>query len=161
CVNQTVHEIGQAFVAPVCRIPLLGSGESRTFTIQLAIPPDYRPQTTGALAITSSALIVVSETHEDPTPLDSRSVVTSTIAPQADVAVTNPGLRGVIAGAIASYSIDVTNRGPSSATNVVVSDPFPAGLTLVDGSGPCAAGFPCTIPLLEAGEDSTTRIDLL
>src|SRR5262249_3741564 len=121
CVNQTVHEIGQAFVAPVCRIPLLGSGESRTFTIQLAIPPDYRPQTTSPLAITSSALIVGSETHEDPTPLNNRSVVTSTITPQADVAITKLGLPAIIAGAIASYFIDVTNRGPSSATNVMVS----------------------------------------
>ncbi|HMF95002.1 MAG TPA: hypothetical protein VKE96_11940 [Vicinamibacterales bacterium] len=159
CVNQTVQQVARTFVAPVCTIPVLAPGASRIFTVRLSIPPDYRPQSPGTPAITNAALLLSSDA-QDPTPLDNRGVITSTLSFQADVTVTKLGLPAVIAGAVGSYFIDVTNRGPSTATNVVVSDPFPAGLTLAGGSGPCAAGFPCTIPLLEPGEDSTTRIDL-
>jgi large repetitive protein len=37
-------------------------------------------------------------------------------------------------GAAFSYTITVTNAGPTAATNVLVSDPFPAGLTFVNAS---------------------------
>jgi uncharacterized repeat protein (TIGR01451 family) len=55
------------------------------------------------------------------------------------------------------------NNGPSTATNVVVEDPTPTGLTVVALEGVCAAGFPCTIPSLAPGDANglTTRIDLL
>jgi uncharacterized repeat protein (TIGR01451 family) len=37
-------------------------------------------------------------------------------------------------GAAFNYTITVTNSGPTTATNVVVNDPFPAGLTFVNAS---------------------------
>ena len=159
CVNETVQELNQAFVTPVCTIPLLAPGASRVFTVRLLIPADFQLRRAGPMAITNAALFLSSDA-QDPTPLDNQGIVTSTITPQADVTVTKTGLPAVIAGAQASYFIDVTNRGPSTATDILVSDPLPAGLTLAGGSGPCAAGFPCRIALLEPGEDSTTRIDL-
>src|SRR5262249_18055367 len=151
CLNETVTDAGQTFVAPACTIPLLAPGASRVFTVRLFIPPDYQPRNPGPMAITNTTALLSSDA-QDPTPQDGRAVVTSTITPQADVSVTKLGLPAVIAGALANYFIDVTNRGPSTATNVVISDPLPAGLTLAGGSGPCAAGFPCTIASLEPGE---------
>ena len=52
------------------------------------------------------------------------------------------------------------NNGPSTATNVVVEDPTPAGLTFVGGSGPCASRLPLHDRHAGAGEGQTTRIDL-
>src|SRR5262249_23434260 len=156
CVNQPVQESTQAFVAPVCTVPFLPPGASRVFAVRLFIPADYHPQSPGPPAITNAALFLSSDADQDPTPLDNRGLVTSTLTFQADVAVAKTGPAAVVAGSQGSYFIDVTNRGPSTATNVVISDPLPAGLTLAGGSGPCAAGFPCTIASLEPGEDSTT-----
>ena len=88
------------------------------------------------------------------------AVVQVVVTPQADIAVTKTGPAAVVAGTVFSYFVTVSNNGPSTATNVVVEDPTPAGLTFVGGSGPCASGFPCTIATLAPGEGQTTRIDL-
>ncbi|HBV64089.1 MAG TPA: hypothetical protein DEF45_13830, partial [Rhodopirellula sp.] len=39
-------------------------------------------------------------------------------------------------GGALTYTIDVTNSGPSSASNVVVTDTLPVGVTFVSGTGP-------------------------
>src|SRR5262245_61055686 len=73
----------------------------------------------------------------------------------ADLAITmNDAPEPVETGGQVTWTIDVTNNGPSDALNVVVSDPLPPGLTLVGTIG-CAedsAGMPtCTIGTINAG----------
>jgi uncharacterized repeat protein (TIGR01451 family) len=59
---------------------------------------------------------------------------------QADVAVTKTdGVTSVTAGLSTTYTIVVSNSGPDAATNVLVSDPFPAPLTCSTTSV-CAGG---------------------
>src|SRR4029077_13982178 len=56
--------------------------------------------------------------------------------PQNDVSVTkSDGVPSVIPGQTTTYTIVVSNSGPSTATNVVVSDPLPAGVTSFSWSG--------------------------
>src|SRR5207253_4053288 len=53
-----------------------------------------------------------------------------------DVSVTkSDGVTSVVPGTSTTYTIVVTNAGPSTATNVVVSDPLPAGVTSFTWSG--------------------------
>jgi uncharacterized repeat protein (TIGR01451 family) len=55
--------------------------------------------------------------------------------PQADVVTSVAGPASVSAATNFSYTILVTNQGPSTASNVVVSDSLPTGVAFVGASG--------------------------
>jgi uncharacterized repeat protein (TIGR01451 family) len=59
----------------------------------------------------------------------------ATLALSADVGVTKTGPANVFAGTNFSYTITVTNSGPSAASNVVASDVLPANVVFVSASG--------------------------
>ncbi len=73
----------------------------------------------------------------------------------ADVAVTVSGPASATAGSNVSYTLGVRNNGPATASNVVLSDPAPAGLTLVSVNGSGCTSLPCTFPELVAGDVRT------
>ncbi|HZR20378.1 MAG TPA: immunoglobulin domain-containing protein [Verrucomicrobiae bacterium] len=64
----------------------------------------------------------------------SNSQVVTTIIPSADVALTVAGPSGVPAAAAFSYTLTLTNAGPSVASNIVVSDMLPAGVTFLSAT---------------------------
>jgi uncharacterized repeat protein (TIGR01451 family) len=59
------------------------------------------------------------------------ATVTLTITPTADIAIFKTGPATGVAGSNLTYTITVTNGGPSSATNILVRDQLPVGLTFV------------------------------
>lgn len=70
-----------------------------------------------------------------------------TITAVADMAITGMSAPGTVtAGTGMIYNVDVSNGGPSTAQNVVISDNLPAGVTIssVNGNGgaTCKAGVP-------------------
>jgi large repetitive protein len=91
------------------------------------------------------------------------STVTTTVTQVADLSVTKSGPATVTAGTNATYSIGVSNAGPSFATSVVLNDPLPANTTfvsLMQTSGPtfnCTTGatLNCTLASLAPGEAAT------
>src|SRR6185436_17030329 len=54
------------------------------------------------------------------------SQVITFVQPLADVAVSKTGSASVPAGGLATYTLTVTNGGPSTASNVMVFDQLPA-----------------------------------
>jgi uncharacterized repeat protein (TIGR01451 family) len=72
-------------------------------------------------------------------------------APQADLTLTKAGPATVTPGGSVSYTVVVTNHGPGVATDVVVEDPTPPGLTFVSVTGPCQA-LPCALGSLGPGD---------
>jgi uncharacterized repeat protein (TIGR01451 family) len=68
--------------------------------------------------------------------------IATTITPLADLFTTVTGPASVLAAADFSYTVTITNVGPSPATDVVVSDTLPAGAAFVSASdgGTHAAG---------------------
>jgi uncharacterized repeat protein (TIGR01451 family) len=72
----------------------------------------------------------------------------------------------VSAGQSLFYDVTVTNNGPDAATNVVVTDVLPNGVTYVTSTIPCTATPPpptertCTIGTLAAGASSTFTIEV-
>ena len=79
----------------------------------------------------------------------------------ADVAVTT-SVSAVALGQNSTYNITVTNNGPSSANNVVLTDTLAAGLTLISvtpsGTTTCSGTGPitCNLPASLAGGASVT-----
>jgi len=73
---------------------------------------------------------------EDPNPTNNLSQpVFTTVTPAADLAIGKSAPAAVFAASNLSYTISVTNFGPSSADNVVVTDALPAGVTFVSATG--------------------------
>jgi uncharacterized repeat protein (TIGR01451 family) len=85
----------------------------------------------------------------------------STVIASANLAVENVAEPDpVVAGKSMTYTIDVTNFGPSLAENVVVNNPLPMGVTF-NSSPDCAlvgATIICNFGDLEAGEAISTTI---
>ncbi len=77
------------------------------------------------------------------------------LADEADLSATKSAAPSpAVAGAPLTYTIEIANAGPDSATDVVVTDPLPAGVTFVSASG---AGWSCSH---DAGTVTCTRADL-
>ncbi|TWU60560.1 Cna protein B-type domain protein [Rubripirellula tenax] len=68
-----------------------------------------------------------------------------TVTPVVDLAITKTvSDDAVAAGDSLTYTINVVNNGPSSATNVIVTDNLPAGVTLTGGTRPDGSAFTTT-----------------
>jgi uncharacterized repeat protein (TIGR01451 family) len=87
--------------------------------------------------------------------------VLTTITPLADVATTVTGPASVPALADYSYTLTLTNTGPSPASDVVVSSALPAGVTFVSASddGTHDAGV-VTWSLASLASGATTNLSL-
>ena len=72
----------------------------------------------------------------DPNPTNNTSIpVITTVTPVADVGIGKSAATTVLASGNLTYTISVTNFGPSSASGAVVTDALPAGVTFVSASG--------------------------
>ena len=61
--------------------------------------------------------------------------VITTVTPVADVGIGKTAAATVLASSNLTYTISVTNFGPSSASGVVVTDSLPATVTFVSATG--------------------------
>jgi uncharacterized repeat protein (TIGR01451 family) len=117
-----------------CALGAIASGASATVTVTYTVPA-----TAPAGSQTNSA--TVSSTTGDPSTGNNTVTDTNTVVRSSDLSITkvdNP--HPVWALDSLSYTITVTNIGPSEAANVIVTDTLPAGLdastaTYCTGSG--------------------------
>jgi len=72
-------------------------------------------------------------------------VATTRVAGLANLALDKQGPPGVVAGKPITYTLVVSNAGPSAAQSVVVADKLPEGVTLIAASHATGNGrpFPC------------------
>ena len=122
---------------------VLASGASVVYHLILAVPANYAPATVVNTATITSA------PASDPTPANNATTDTDTVTKSSDLAITKTdGVASVVAGTSTTYTITVTNNGPSDEpAGVVVSDPIPAGTVGSESEPDCAiaAGtFTCT-----------------
>jgi uncharacterized repeat protein (TIGR01451 family) len=111
-------------------IPALTNGGTFTFTVTVTAPPSG-PLTNTVSGISSTV---------DPNPTNNNgtspaAIVTTSVTPVSDIGVGKSGPANVFAGTNFSYTITVTNFGPSVASAVVVTDSLPIGVTFVSASG--------------------------
>ncbi len=126
-----------------CTVGDLADGASATLDIVVTVDPS----TTGTLTNTAS---VSADQNDTDTTNDSDDEDTA-VGTLADLSVVKDGPAQVSRGGQVTYTITVTNAGPSDATGVTLSDPTPGGLTFVSATAPCGGGFPCALGTLAAG----------
>lgn len=127
-----------------CAAPTVAADDSVTFTVRV-LPAATTPEGT----LTNNATVTADE--RDPGDSNNSASVDSVIEHRADLALTKTdSIDPATAGGTFSYTLGVSNNGPSVATGIVVRDTLPAGLTFVpDGStsGCMAAGQVVTCTL--------------
>ena len=115
----------------------LGVGASVTFTVTGTV-------TASTGTITNTAQIDVPAGATDPNTLDNAATDTTQVDPEGDLSITKTdGLTSAVPGAPISYSIVVTNSGPSAASAVPVTDTMPATLNGVAWTCVATPGSAC------------------
>ncbi|HEX3540315.1 MAG TPA: DUF11 domain-containing protein [Acidimicrobiales bacterium] len=121
-----------------CTIATLANGASGVFTMIVHVSPS----TPGGSTITNSATTTSSTL--DLNPLNNTGSKPVAVVTSADLATTKTGPANVVPGTDATYTVTMTNNGPSDAAVPVLTDPIPAGTTFVSETHP--AGWTCTDP---------------
>ncbi|MEM7584672.1 MAG: DUF11 domain-containing protein [Acidobacteriota bacterium] len=129
-----------------CSLGTIAASSSDSYDLTVALDADL----TGSIMTSVS---VTSDTDED-TPGDETDTETTSIGVSADLRVSKTdSVDPVVAGENLTYTVTVNNDGPSEATNVVVTDTLPSGVTLVSTSGclePTAVPT-CTLGTIPSG----------
>lgn len=146
----------------ICEISTLASGQSQDITIKARIlagtPTDK--------ALTN--IVNIDSATPDPDPSNNHGEAATQLTARAALTIVKSAQPQVfVAGTDAVYLLTVTNAGPSSAKNVVVSDDVPAGLTptAVQGPGTCSIDgqkVTCALDWLSpnAERPATIRVDV-
>jgi uncharacterized repeat protein (TIGR01451 family) len=102
---------------------------------------DIAANATGSLANTAT----VASATTDPTPGNNSATDTDTLTAQFDLAITKTdGQTSINAGSATTYTIVVSNSGPSTATAATVADTFPADLLSPTWTCVASPGSSCT-----------------
>jgi uncharacterized repeat protein (TIGR01451 family) len=86
------------------------------------------PSTASGTMLTNNTTITSTTTNTNPV---TTAPGTTTVMTSADLAVTKTGPATITAGTSITYTLTLTNLGPSDSLNVTLTDALPAGLTLV------------------------------
>ncbi|WP_224372498.1 Ig-like domain-containing protein [Hyalangium versicolor] len=114
----------------------LANGASATFTVTATV----NQAATGTLANTATVTSPASNT--DPTTANNSATDTDTLTPRADLSVALSDSPDPVNGnGTLTYTLDVNNLGPSTATSVTATLNLPAGTTFVSASG---TGWTCS-----------------
>jgi uncharacterized repeat protein (TIGR01451 family) len=161
--------------AASCGTPAVGEGGAVTCTF-ITLPANAPAQftltiNTGSASSPLTNTATVGSENFDTDPANNTSSATTTVTQSADLAVTKTGPTNVTGGSDATYTITVTNNGPSNAAPVSLSDAVPANATFgsmgqtsgptFNCSTPPANGtgtITCTIATLNAGATATFNL---
>ncbi len=131
----------------------LPSGASVTYTASCAISA----AATGILSNTATVSTPGGVT--DPTPGNNSATDTDTLAASADVSITKTdGLAIEVPGTSVTYTIVVSNAGPSAAPSVTVADSFAATLSACSTTCAGASGGTCTVGPVSGNLNDTANL---
>jgi len=145
-----------------CVTPAVGSSGTVTCTnpqipvgvTNLTLRVDTSPST-APTSVTNDVSVSASTDPAGPRPASATTQVTAS----ADLLITKSSApTPLVAGQAITYTITVTQQGPSDAANVVVTDPLPSAVQFQSITAP---GWTCTTPAVgSSGTVSCTRTPL-
>src|SRR6185437_6181469 len=147
-----ISNSGACTTAFPCSLGAMVSGQTKTITSTFQVPSNYT--TPGTITNTAT----VSGVTPDSDSTNNSAMLSTTLgAPSADLAITKTGPATAIPGNSISYTITVTNNGPSDAASVTVTDVTPAGLNFVSATpsaGSCSgtATVTCNLGTVAAAQ---------
>ncbi len=113
----------------------IGANGNLTYTVQALVSPSA----VGELKNTATVAVPSGITELDPT--DNSATDIDTLTPEVDLSISkDDGRSSVLPNEVVTYTIVVSNSGPSDAVDAVVSDPFPAELTNISYTSTATAG---------------------
>jgi len=145
----TVAASGSGNISELINLPVGGS-------VTLTATGTISASATGSLS--NTATVSVPSGISDPTPANNSATDTDTLNPQADLSITKTnGATSVTPGGSTTYTITVSNAGPSNAMGASVTDNLPASLTATwTGEGAGGASGPAS----GSGNINAGNIDL-
>ncbi|MGD9695706.1 MAG: hypothetical protein AB7V42_08610 [Thermoleophilia bacterium] len=166
--NVTLRDVSvaDAFAPPssgphgpvTCAATTLAAGASTT----CAAPPYRATQADVDAGVINNSAVATARPPAGPAVSSPPSTATVAVRPLADLAIAKTATSGAVTpGRDLTYSLVVTNSGPSPAAGVTVSDRLPAGLSFVSASDGCLNDGPdvtCARPSLAAGASATFSI---
>jgi uncharacterized repeat protein (TIGR01451 family) len=129
-----------------CSLGTVASGASVVITSTYNVPANY-----AGASISNTATVSTSSAESNTSNNSATATTPVSGTGVADLAVTKSGPTAANTNNAIDFTITVYNNGPSTATNVVVSDPTPAGLAFISNSGACSTPYPCTITSIPSG----------
>jgi uncharacterized repeat protein (TIGR01451 family) len=119
--------------------PSFAAGATAGFTLVVAV----NGNTSGGATLTDTA--TVTATNET-NPSNNTATATTTVNASADLGVTAAGPTTVTAGSNLTYTLSLTNAGPSDAQNTTLTDMVPANATFVSVKQSNGPAFTATTP---------------
>ena len=153
-LNRALLRIGaleRAVIHAGASLPLGGS-------VTVTAPPTVSPTASGVLMTTAPVAPPAGTT--DPDLSNDTSTDMTTIAASADLIASKSGTDSVTPPGTVTFTLGVTNAGPSTAQNVIFDDPRPPGLGLPSHDGTCvpANTFPCSVGSLDPGASKSFMV---
>jgi uncharacterized repeat protein (TIGR01451 family) len=137
-----------------CNIGNLASGQTASVTIVVI------PQPAAVPSISNTASVTGNQT--DPDLSNNSATAETTVLPKADLSITKTDSPDpVTVFSPLTYTIAVSNSGPSSATGIVVTDQLPASVNYVSASSGCNQGggtVTCNLGNLASGATATVTV---
>jgi uncharacterized repeat protein (TIGR01451 family) len=121
-----------------CSFPPLNSSDSAQFTLTVNISPSF----TGTLNNTAS----VTGDNTDTNTSNNSQTASATVSASADLTINKSGPASANAGTDITYTVTLTNSGPSAAASVSLTDAVPANTTFVSESQTAGPTFSCITP---------------
>ena len=132
-----------------CAVGTLAVGATQTATIRVRVPAALGDQT-----LTNAA--TVSGDQGDPVSANNTDTAQTNVGPAVDMKIVKTSA-GAVGGGVVTWTLAVSNGGPSTATDVQVADELPAGVVFTGataGQGSCALDggvVRCALGTLPAG----------
>lgn len=158
-ITNSVTVNGQIVTIPVGTIA--PSDPVRVFTVTTNVAASVTATLSNTVTVRSS------QQASEVSLTNNEAVQTTAVNPTAVLTITkNDNVTSATPGSTLTYTIQVSNAGPSNASNVVVTDALPAGVTFANGSAPggtiSQTGSSLSIPFgtVAAGSSATASVTI-